>query len=172
MIINPFRMRISHTDGEIIENFLNAHGIMCSSMVNEYTNIVFKGGLEFFTSCDNWHCDKYPESMIISFAEFIKTYIDPLPICRVVHHKKEPYDVLICRPSKYGNPFSHKDNTLAEFKVNTRQEAVAAYREWITSGDGMYLLDDLHELKGKILGCWCSPQKCHGDILVELVNNL
>jgi hypothetical protein len=26
---------------------------------------------------------------------------------RVVHCKKEPYDVYIGRPSKYGNPFTH-----------------------------------------------------------------
>jgi len=24
------------------------------------------------------------------------------------------------------------------------------------------------ELKGKILGCWCAPKACHGDILEEL----
>jgi hypothetical protein len=25
----------------------------------------------------------------------------------------------------------------------------------------------LDELKGKVLGCWCFPQRCHGDFLVE-----
>ena len=34
------------------------------------------------------------------------------------------------------------------------------------------LLNDLHELKGKTLGCFCKPKICHGDILVELVNGL
>jgi hypothetical protein len=41
----------------------------------------------------------------------------------------------------------------------------------IENGDGKYLLHDLHELKGKILGCWCSPKSCHGDVLSELANN-
>lgn len=36
----------------------------------------------------------------------------------------------------------------------------------------MHLLNDLHELKGKTLGCFCSPLACHGDVLVELVNQL
>lgn len=27
-------------------------------------------------------------------------------------------------------------------------------------------------LKGKILGCWCHPEPCHGDILLEIVNTL
>jgi hypothetical protein len=26
------------------------------------------------------------------------------------------------------------------------------------------------ELKGKTLGCWCAPNKCHGDLLKELVD--
>ena len=30
------------------------------------------------------------------------------------------------------------------------------------------LMESLHELKGKELGCWCKPKQCHGDILVKL----
>ena len=91
---------------------------------------------------------------------------------QVVHFKKEPFNVYIGRPSKWGNPFTHiKDKyTIAKFIVNSREEAVQAYKEWITLGEGQYLLKDLHELKGKILGCWCKPQSCHGDVLAELVN--
>jgi hypothetical protein len=92
---------------------------------------------------------------------------------RVVHCKKENYNVYIGRPCKWGNPYTHKQDgkTLAKYVVNTREEAVEAYREWITNGEGKHLLDDLHELKGgKILGCWCKPQACHGDVLVELIN--
>lgn len=91
---------------------------------------------------------------------------------KAVHCKKDKYDIYIGRPSKWGNPFSHLSNTLARYKVNNRDEAVEAYRKWIKEEDGQYLLADLHELKGKILGCWCKPLPCHGDILVELVNAL
>jgi len=28
----------------------------------------------------------------------------------------------------------------------------------------------LPELKGKILGCWCKPNKFHGDILIKSIN--
>lgn len=90
--------------------------------------------------------------------------------CRVVHCKKEAYDIYIGRPSKWGNPFSHlQKKTLAKYVVNTREESIEAYRKWITEGEGQYLLKDLHELKGKVLGCWCKPQSCHGDVLAELV---
>jgi hypothetical protein len=98
---------------------------------------------------------------------------------KVVHCKKAPHDVYIGRGKncKWGNPFSHKDGTLAKFKVNTRKEAVEAYREWITKGDGKYLLNDLEELRGKVLGCWCGTftledkddLRCHGQVLLNLL---
>lgn len=87
---------------------------------------------------------------------------------RVVHCKKEAYDIYISRPSKWGNPFSHKPGTKAKYLVDSREAAVEAYRSWILSGDGQHLLEDLHELKGKVLGCWCAPKLCHGHILSEL----
>lgn len=97
---------------------------------------------------------------------------DCRPVVQVVHCKKERYDVYIGRPSKWGNPFTHKEGTRADFILPTRFEAIEAYGKWITEGDGRHLLKDLHELKGKILGCWCKPQSCHGDILKDLVNKL
>ena len=39
--------------------------------------------------------------------------------------------------------------------------------------EGEFLMDDLEELNGKILGCWCKKkgyEKCHGDILVKVFN--
>lgn len=87
---------------------------------------------------------------------------------RVVHCKREPYDVYIGRPSKWGNPFSHQAGTLADFRVNTREEAVDAYRAWISLRPE--LLKALPELRGKTLGCWCAPRACHGDVLADLAN--
>jgi hypothetical protein len=28
----------------------------------------------------------------------------------------------------------------------------------------------LDELRGLVLGCWCAPRPCHGDVLVRLAN--
>lgn len=91
---------------------------------------------------------------------------------RVVHFKKEKYDVYIGRPSKWGNPFTHIDDrkTAAHFIVSSREEAVQKYKEWILEGDGKWLLDHLHELEGKTLGCWCAPKLCHGNALIEIIN--
>jgi hypothetical protein len=85
----------------------------------------------------------------------------------VVHCKKESYDVYIGRPSKWGNPFSHKSGTQAKYQVATREEAIAAYKAllWQQIKDGTVTLQELAELDGKVLGCWCKPAACHGDVL-------
>jgi len=82
---------------------------------------------------------------------------------RVVHCKKEPYDVYIGRPSKWGNPFSIGVD-------GTREEVITKYENWVKNNPD--LMRDLPELKGKILGCWCYPKHCHGDVLVELISTL
>ena len=79
---------------------------------------------------------------------------------RVVNKYKEPFDVYIGRGSKWGNPF-------VIGKDGTRQEVVEKYEKWIRSKPE--LLKDLPELKNKILGCFCKPQACHGDVLVKLI---
>lgn len=91
---------------------------------------------------------------------------------RVVHCKKEPYDIYIGRGSKWGNPYTHiKDReTKAEYVVSTREQAIKLYRDWILLRPD--LLADLHELKGKRIGCYCFPKSCHGDILVELIKEM
>lgn len=80
-----------------------------------------------------------------------------------------PYDLYIGRGSKWGNPFSHRYGTLARYRVDTREEAIEAYRLWIM--EQPELLKCLHELKGKVLACYCKPLKCHGDVLAELADS-
>ncbi len=77
---------------------------------------------------------------------------------KVVHCKKEEFDVYIGRPSKWGNPFQIGQD-------GTREQVIQKYEEWLLSQPK--LLDELIELKGKVLGCWCKPKICHGDILVK-----
>jgi hypothetical protein len=81
---------------------------------------------------------------------------------KVVHCKKEPYDVYIGRGSKWGNPYKIGVD-------GNRKEVLAKYYKWIKKQPE--LMDSLHELKGKTLGCWCSPKPCHGDTLIYLASN-
>lgn len=92
---------------------------------------------------------------------------------RVVHCKREKYDVYIGRPSKWSNPFTHKQGTKAKWIVASVEEAIQKYVEWISEQN--HLLADLHELKGKVLGCWCKNkgnEPCHGDILADLADSI
>ncbi len=84
-------------------------------------------------------------------------------ITRVVNIRKEDCDVFIGRPGKWGNPFIIG-------KDGNRQEVIEKYRKWILL-EGIYKLKDLHELKGKRLGCYCAPLPCHGDVLIELLGD-
>ena len=80
---------------------------------------------------------------------------------KVVHCKKENFDVYIGRGSKWGNPF-------VIGKHGTRKEVIQKYKKWIQTQPQF---NDLHELQNKTLGCWCKPSACHGDVLVELLEN-
>lgn len=81
---------------------------------------------------------------------------------RVVHCKREPFDVFIGRPSRWGNPF-------VIGKDGTREEVIAKYREYLQASP---LANDVAVLRGKTLGCYCAPKPCHGDVLVELLDKL
>lgn len=80
---------------------------------------------------------------------------------RVVHCKKEPYDVYIGRPGIWGNPY-------VIGKDGNREEVIAKYREYILNNP--FLMGKISELKDKVLGCWCYPLACHGNILAELAD--
>lgn len=74
----------------------------------------------------------------------------------------EPYDVYVGRPSKWGNPFRIGPD-------GTREEVIQKYKEWLSHQDELY--DAIHtELKDKVLGCWCSPQACHADVLAAIAD--
>ena len=79
---------------------------------------------------------------------------------KVVNLRKEKYDVYIGRPSKWKNPF-----TVQQYG---RKESLCQYKYYIINNPK--LLKDLHELKGKTLGCFCKPLSCHGDILARLAD--
>ena len=90
-----------------------------------------------------------------------------------VHCMMAPHDVYIGRGRGgiWGNPFSHKAGTLAEFQVASRDEAVDKHLAWLRTQPE--LLAKLGELKGKTLGCFCeADERCHGDNLIQLIDEL
>lgn len=86
------------------------------------------------------------------------------PLCKtkVVHSKKEPFDVYIGRPSEWGNPF-------VIGKHGTREEVIEKYLRWVL--EQPHLMANVHTLRGKTLGCFCAPLMCHGHVLAELADS-
>jgi hypothetical protein len=90
---------------------------------------------------------------------------------KIVNLYKEPYDIYIGRAGKgqsgyFGNPFklkpgNSKGSTLEEYKkyFYERLEKDPEFKANILA------------LKGKTLGCFCKPSPCHGDIIIEYLNN-
>jgi hypothetical protein len=66
--------------------------------------------------------------------------------------------------SKFANPFKVG-------KDGSRQEVISKYRAYIVEllNSSPELVQELLNLQGKSLGCWCHPQPCHGDVLLELI---
>lgn len=98
-------------------------------------------------------------------------------------YRKPEGGVVVSRPSKWGNPFSVSNTKYKPFNATiTRYHchgvfpepgiAVELFRFWIQNvPEGLAVLESLHELRGKQLGCWCALDKpCHADILAELAN--
>ena len=85
---------------------------------------------------------------------------------RVVHCKREAFDVYIGRGPValgWGNPFKLTPG-------QTREDVIARYRQFLLADPAM-VEKAKRELRGKVLGCWCSPKPCHGDVLLEVANS-
>ncbi|ASU00409.1 hypothetical protein [Aeromonas phage AS-yj] len=87
--------------------------------------------------------------------------------CRSVNLNKEPCDVVVMRPSKWGNPFPLR-------REEDREIILEKYKNWLTEQirTGNLTREDFKELEGKRLGCCCKPKLCHADILAYVVNKL
>lgn len=65
---------------------------------------------------------------------------------------------IFCNPFKIG-------------KDGDRNQVLEKYQEYILSKleNDSNFRGELSRLKDKNLGCWCKPEKCHGDILIKLL---
>jgi hypothetical protein len=95
---------------------------------------------------------------------------------RVVNCRHEPHDVYVGRGAGknhiWGNPFSHLEKSAAgpEFLVGSRAEAIERYETWLLAQPEL-VARARDELRGKVLGCWCSPKACHGNVLARVAND-
>jgi hypothetical protein len=84
-------------------------------------------------------------------------------ITTVVNLQNSPYDVYIGRPSIFGNPYS--------MKSYTRKMCIELYKGYFKYKLNLPVFrEEVLKLKGKTLGCYCKPLACHGDIILEWLN--
>ena len=64
---------------------------------------------------------------------------------------------------KWGNPYRLRDHN------HSREKVLELFQLYLQHNQE--LLESVSELKGKILGCWCAPGKCHAEVLHRLAGN-
>ena len=69
------------------------------------------------------------------------------------------------RSSIFANPFKIG-------RHGNRDDVLEKYRKYIIEklDHDISLQEELLKLKGKNLGCWCAPEPCHANILLELID--
>ena len=74
------------------------------------------------------------------------------------------------KESIWANPYSIKELKLKHPSWSDdklRRKIIEKYKWYLLNSPE--LMKRLPELKGKVLGCWCSPKRCHGDVLLDLI---
>lgn len=79
----------------------------------------------------------------------------------VVNLRKSPYTVYIGRGSKFGNKYvmgihGSREHVIKRHKEDFCNDPDLQEAVW-------------NELKGKIIGCFCKPEYCHGDTYVAYI---
>jgi hypothetical protein len=67
----------------------------------------------------------------------------------------------IDRKTEWGNPFLLR-------RDGDRDDVCEKYAAYLEGSP--HLLSKIATLKGKALGCWCSPLRCHGDTLQRMAD--
>lgn len=88
---------------------------------------------------------------------------------RVVHLRSKEWAqtppeqrVRIDRQSEWGNPFRLRG------AAGGRATVIQAYQAHLRNSRPDLAHRARTELKDKVLGCWCAPKACHGDVLAMI----
>lgn len=112
----------------------------------------------------------------------LKSYVNAFPknnekafTTTVVNVRTDEYDVYIGRANRsralaqsiFANPYPIG-------KDYNREQCLELYEKYIRYmlAETEYFKDKLLTLKGKRLGCWCTPLACHGDVLVKILGEM
>ena len=82
---------------------------------------------------------------------------------RVINIHKEKHTHYIGRGSIFGNPY-------VIGRDGSRSEVILKYKNYAIANSG--LMKAIRELThDAVLGCFCHPNPCHGDVIMELYGN-
>lgn len=82
-------------------------------------------------------------------------------------HKPTTRDLYIGRPSILGNPF-------VIGKDGTREDVINKYEDYARERiktDNMFKQAIINSV-GRALVCWCSPERCHGDVIEMIAKEI
>jgi len=78
---------------------------------------------------------------------------------KVVDKRVDKYSIYIGRGSVFGNPF--------RVDMYGRDKSIDMYEKY--ARNDYNLLIAIKNLKeDDVLGCYCAPKKCHGDVIIKL----
>jgi hypothetical protein len=106
---------------------------------------------------------------------------------RVVNLYRDQYDVYIGRAfmappghdGTFGNPHNIGRCIFCTKKMgadvfHTRQRALEEYQEYFADrikNDDLFR-KKVHALRGRVLGCFCAPSACHGQVIIAYLESL
>jgi hypothetical protein len=95
------------------------------------------------------------------------TYLPEKYKGKIVHCKKQKYDIYCGRPSIFGNPFELG-------KDGDRLEVIQKFKDYFLNkiNTDLQFKIAVDKLKGKVLGCWCYPKDCHTRIIIDYLEGV
>lgn len=111
------------------------------------------------TQNENWVCEECDKPTLKNWmSDDNNVYIGRKNIVIIDKQRYPEKDSLFQNPFKVG-----KDGTL--------DEVLEKYESYLkVKLEDEEFREQLLKLKGKRLGCWCKPERCHGDILLKYLN--
>jgi len=84
----------------------------------------------------------------------------------IEHVRYGTFTKYIGRPSIFGNPYTIGPD-------GTREEVIDKFKKYFYNKieTDKHFKNQVLELKGHRLGCYCYPKACHGDVIIEWLEN-
>src|SRR5262245_47496389 len=106
---------------------------------------------------DPWSDSEYERKELVESGQTVVANMKT-DLRLIAWAKENGLYVRIDRATVWGNPFILDED-------GDRSEVCDSYRVYLQYKPS--LQRRYEELRGKVLGCWCYPEQCHGDVLIN-----